>query len=951
MVNTMKSGELVQRAAIFITVLGSILAATPAFATAPTLTITGNQPVREDAPLSIALIGADIDPGDKVSFSQTGLPLGFCSFTSNPNDTGSIECNPTGGDAGTYAVRVTATDDSVLEEFTFEDIDIVVTANTPPNLTNIDNQAVAEGTSLSIPLSATDADLDGMSFSFSSVPAASFCSVVNVSNGIGSLNCSPVASQAGTYNVTVTVTDNGPIPESASDGFQLTVTANSPPILTPIPNQAVIEGASLSIPLNATDPDGDDNSLIFSFTSFPAAEGFCVLTNSGGGTGSIDCNPIVGNDGVYAITVTVTDDGPVSASASDPFTLTVGANQPPIASGVGIAGTPALGEILTGSYTYSDAELDAEGISTFRWLRDGIAIPGANTTAYTVVAADIETALRFEVTPVAATGATQGTPEQSADFQVSNSAPSITGQVVIDILEDSPREIVLADLTVTDSDSEFPDDFTLTVQDGANYTRDVVNGNIITPVLDYNGPLTVPVTVNDGFVDSAVFNLLVTVTPVNDPPVFVGLVQPLITPEDTTLTIVLEDLLILDPDNVYPTDFTLVLTPVIDPNANYTIVGDTSITPTENFNGQLNVAATVSDLELTSAPFFIVVDVDPVNDLPVLVAPIGPQNAIEDAPFDLNISANFADADGEALIYTATWLPAQPPNIAFDPVTGIFSGTPRFVDTEAPGPVYQVTVSALDPLGEFVSDTFELTISALGRANLALSIGVTPDTALPSDELRWTFTSRNPVGPVAGANVELTGSFVGSGLTVSVDGGANCTIEAEVNQVTAYVCVLGVLPVGASTNTVITTTTSQASEVIAFATVAGTEIVPIDPNLDDNSDFKAVGVAEAFSVGAVQNLGNSRIRSVAAGDVNGDGEADLVVGTSAGQSVQVYFNAAPREPCQCQRDFLSAPISVPDSGSNEGVALADFDNNGTLDLVIANGGGQADCSGCGCWRF
>ncbi|MFQ5609523.1 MAG: FG-GAP-like repeat-containing protein, partial [Woeseiaceae bacterium] len=32
----------------------------------------------------------------------------------------------------------------------------------------------------------------------------------------------------------------------------------------------------------------------------------------------------------------------------------------------------------------------------------------------------------------------------------------------------------------------------------------------------------------------------------------------------------------------------------------------------------------------------------------------------------------------------------------------------------------------------------------------------------------------------------------------------------------------------------------------------------------------------------------------------------------------------------------------PNTGSNRGVALADFDNNGTLDLVVANGGGQED---------
>ena len=42
-----------------------------------------------------------------------------------------------------------------------------------------------------------------------------------------------------------------------------------------------------------------------------------------------------------------------------------------------------------------------------------------------------------------------------------------------------------------------------------------------------------------------------------------------------------------------------------------------------------------------------------------------------------------------------------------------------------------------------------------------------------------------------------------------------------------------------------------------------------------------------------------------AGDVNGDGRTDLVVGTAAGQSVQVFVNDAQNESCQCQRDFVS----------------------------------------------
>jgi len=111
--------------------------------------------------------------------------------------------------------------------------------------------------------------------------------------------------------------------------------------------------------------------------------------------------------------------------------------------------------------------------------------------------------------------------------------------------------------------------------------------------------------------------------------------------------------------------------------------------------------------------------------------------------------------------------------------------------------------------------------------------------------------------------------------------------------------------------------------------------VPIDPNIADNSSQIAVGVAESFSLGAVQVLGNTDVRSIAAGDVDGDGAVDLIVGTVAGQPIQIFLSGG-------FRDFAETAISLPDNSANEGVAVADFDRNGTLDLVVANGGGQAD---------
>jgi len=97
--------------------------------------------------------------------------------------------------------------------------------------------------------------------------------------------------------------------------------------------------------------------------------------------------------------------------------------------------------------------------------------------------------------------------------------PVITGQVTNPIVtnEDQSVAIQLTDLTVTDADNTYPDDFTLTVIDGADYS---VSGNSVIPDPDYNGPLTVSVTVNDGLNESAPFDVQVQVNAVNDAPSF-----------------------------------------------------------------------------------------------------------------------------------------------------------------------------------------------------------------------------------------------------------------------------------------------------------------------------------------------------------------------------------------------------------------------------------------------
>lgn len=111
-------------------------------------------------------------------------------------------------------------------------------------------------------------------------------------------------------------------------------------------------------------------------------------------------------------------------------------NTVPSATNVTITGTLNIREVLTGIYTYQDAESDVEDVSLYQWFRaddasgtNEIAIAGATNLNYTVTVNDDAKYLSFGVTPIAATGALTGLEVKSnyvgAVGAVNNSAARI----------------------------------------------------------------------------------------------------------------------------------------------------------------------------------------------------------------------------------------------------------------------------------------------------------------------------------------------------------------------------------------------------------------------------------------------------------------------------------------------------------------------------------------------
>lgn len=189
-------------------------------------------------------------------------------------------------------------------------------------------------------------------------------------------------------------------------------------------------------------------------------------------------------------------------------------------------------------------------------------------------------------------------------------APVIDSQNTISLNEDSARQIDFSDLNVSDLDSDYPQDFTLTIQDGDNYS---VNQQTLTPDANFNGALSVSVIVNDGESDSNVFILQVQVVPVNDAPIASsGSGSTISLNEDSARKIDFSDLSVSDPDSAYPEDFTLT----VQDGDNYSI-SQQVLTPDANFNGALSVSVFVNDGELDSNIITLQIQVIAVNDAPV----------------------------------------------------------------------------------------------------------------------------------------------------------------------------------------------------------------------------------------------------------------------------------------------------------------------------------------------
>jgi PKD repeat protein len=250
----------------------------------PELLPIGDLSVDEGWGIDIGIYAYDPD-NDTITYSAGPLPDGA---TIDPV-TGEFIWWTNYDQAGTYKVTFTASDGSLSDE---EIVAItVIDVNPPPELSQIGDKVVEEGSGLDFGIYAYDPNGDIVTYAASPLPdGATFYPT-------GEFVWWPTYGQAGTYQVTFTASDG-----SFSDDETITITVtegNPPPELSPIGAMTVEEGSWLDFAISAYDPNGD--TITYSADPLPDGATFDPVS------GSFFWAPAGGQTGKYQVTFTASD--------------------------------------------------------------------------------------------------------------------------------------------------------------------------------------------------------------------------------------------------------------------------------------------------------------------------------------------------------------------------------------------------------------------------------------------------------------------------------------------------------------------------------------------------------------------------------------------------------------------------------------------------------------------
>lgn len=324
----------------------------------PPVLETADGTVDENSPLTIQISANDPDKEDtgKLTVTVQNLPEGAVFNPANRT----IQWTPTFDQAGSYpGISVTVTDAEGLTDS--KNLAITVNnVNRPPQIGAVPPVVVSETEPVAFTLSASDPDKEDqgkLQFQISPLPEGA-----TLDAGSGAFAWTPTYEQSGQYNPEARVQDvEG---RSATTPIRITVqNKNRPPVVQEIPSVTGKEDEPISVQLQFSDPDGEDQGkLRIKAQNLPG--GVSLDSKSG----LLKWKPGYDQSGNYTINYTVTD--AAGAAMTGRLEIEVeNVNRPP---SLGKIGNKKLKEGETVTFTLSAKDPDSEDAGKLQFSADNL---------------------------------------------------------------------------------------------------------------------------------------------------------------------------------------------------------------------------------------------------------------------------------------------------------------------------------------------------------------------------------------------------------------------------------------------------------------------------------------------------------------------------------------------------------------------------------------------------
>ena len=589
------------------------------------------------AQISIATTRSDVE-GDTLTLTVAESTTGVVTIT---NTASGIQVANIANVSGQTTLTITLSDGTAS---TSTQVAVVVSAvnDAPELIVSTTALTLIEDFTTAVVIATTRSDVEGDALTLT--VSESTTGVVTVTTSASGVSVASINNANGATILTITLSDGT---TNTSVQVAVSVTAvNDPPALSVSTNSLSIVGGFTPITINTTASDVEDANLTVTVTE--STTGVVRVTQS---ANAIVLNTIAGASGQTTLTASLVDSSGSSVTQTIVVNVTVTAGAPPVL-------------MVSNNRINVQEDFGSVAIRTTASDSDSATLTLTVTPSMRLVTVAISTRTNnlstITLTAIANLNGTATLTFRATDDGGQTNSTEIV--VVVAAVNDTPTISVptttltlLEDFDVTNSVATFAD-----VDSGDALTVTVTESNAgvvtittsassvsVAAIAHRNGRTTLNISVSDGTLSSTA-QVVVDVTPVNDPPVLSVSMSALTLAEDFATAVVIGTTR-SDVDND-----TLTLTVAESTTGVVTVTATTlgvSVASINNANGATTLTITLSD-GTTSTSTQVPVTVTPVNDPPSISVSTNALTLNEDFATTEVITVTRSDIDGDTLTLT-----------------------------------------------------------------------------------------------------------------------------------------------------------------------------------------------------------------------------------------------------------------------------------------------------------